>query len=518
MKNILHKIERADILKLFLYAIVFWILCPDLSIPSSDYDSYQYYQFRSLCVRVSVGLVVLAILSFFVKRQQILSSVVFAIALSGALQAVLSLFQLSGIAQSHHAVFRLTGSFYNPGPLGGYLATCNAIAIAYFIKHKLYKSDAEPIKKYFLGTAVLLMSMVLPATFSRTAWISLIVALIYFVLACDDDVRDYIHKNRQKVLVICLVAFVLITAVFVKKSVSASGRFLIWKISAIAISEKPLTGHGNFEVAYRDASEKYFSQKNWSDAEFRAVDYVDHSFNEYMFMAIRYGIPAALLLVILLAVAFFVAHRKARTEFASGIIAFAVFAIASYPLHLADFVILLFYCLTACLLSDEKRIVLPFMLGSIAVGSVFGIRYFDKEIVKIELLAKPDAYYRNQDYSTASFFYEELYSQLSDNNNYMYNMAYSFYQNGEYDKAKRYFLESIDICGNSNIFKILGKICLSEDDFVNAEKYLQRAINILPNRVEPYNLLIDLYSNENYRNDARLSELKQFVATHRFKQ
>lgn len=33
-----------------------------------------------------------------------------------------------------------------------------------------------------------------------------------------------------------------------------------------------------------------------------------------------------------------------------------------------------------------------------------------------------------------------------------------------------------------------------------------------------YDLLIDLYSNENYRNDARLSELKQIVATHRFKQ
>ncbi len=517
MKNILHKIERADILKLFLYAIVFWILCPDLSIPSSDYDSYQFYQYKSLFLRLAIGLSLLAVLSFFVERRQILKAVVFAIALSGALQAVLSLLQLVGVAQSHHAIFRLTGSFYNPGPLGGYLAVCDVIAMAYLIKHKLYKPDEEPFEKYFYCAAALLMTIVLPATFSRTAWLALIAAVIYIVLTFS-DVRAFIHKNKRKVLMVCLVAFVLIAAVFMKKSVSASGRFLIWKISAIAISEKPLTGHGKFEVAYRDASEKYFSQKNWSDAEFRAVDYVDHSFNEYMFMAIRYGIPAALLLVILLAVAFFVAHRKARTEFASGIIAFAVFAIASYPLHLADFVILLFYCLTACLLSDEKRIVLPFMLGSIAVGSVFGIRYFDKEIVKIELLAKPDAYYRNQDYSTASFFYEELYSQLSDNKIYMYDLAYSCYMNEEYDKAKKYFVECIDVCGNSNVFKFLGKIYLSEDDFVNAEKYLQRAINILPNRVEPYNLLIDLYSNENYRNDARLSELKQFVATHRFKQ
>lgn len=516
MMKILSQINRQIVLNLALFVIVFGVLCPDFTIPASVYDSYQFYQYKSLFLRSAIGLSLLAVLLFFVERRQILKAVVFAIALSGALQAVLSLLQLVGVAQSHHAIFRLTGSFYNPGPLGGYLAVCDVVTIAYLIKRKLYKLDADSLEKYFYCAAALLMTMVLPATFSRTAWLALIAAAIYIVLTFS-DVRAFIHKNKRKVLMVCLVAFVLIAAVFVKKSVSASGRFLIWKISAIAISEKPLTGHGNFEVAYRDASEKYFSQKNWSDAEFRAVDYVDHSFNEYMFLAIRYGIPVALLLVILLAVAFFVAHRKARTEFASGIIAFAVFAIASYPLHLADFVILLFYCLTACLLSDEKRIVLPFMLGSIAVGSVFGIRYFNKEIVKIELLAKPDAYYRNQDYSTASFFYEELYSQLSDNNNYMYNMAYSFYQNGEYDKAKRYFLESIDICGNSNIFKILGKICLSEGDFANAEKYLQRAINILPNRVESYNLLIKLYSNENFRNEAKLNELKHFVATHKFK-
>ena len=102
------------------------------------------------------------------------------------MEAVLSLLQLIGLAQSHHAIFRITGTFYNPGPLGGYLAVCDAVAIAFFIKYQLYKSDANPISKYFLGTAILLISMVLPATFSRTAWIALIVASIYIALTCDD--------------------------------------------------------------------------------------------------------------------------------------------------------------------------------------------------------------------------------------------------------------------------------------------------------------------------------------------
>jgi len=516
MMKILDPINRTTIINLVLFSTVFWVLCPDFSIASSSYDSYQFYQYKSLCVRAATGFIVLAVLSFFVKKQQILSAVVFAIALSGAMEAILSLLQLIGVAQSHHAIFRLTGTFYNPGPLGGYLAVCDAMAIAFFIKHQLYKPDADLISKYFLGTAILLISVVLPATFSRTAWIALIVASIYIALTCD-DVRTYIRRNRRMVLVVCIIVFVLIAAVFVKKSVSASGRFLIWKISTIAISEKPLTGHGNFDVAYRDASEKYFSQKNWSDAEFRAVDYVDNSFNEYLFLTVMYGIFAALFFVVLLVLAIGVAHKRGCIEFVAGVIAIAVFAMASYPLHISDFVVLLFFIVTASVIPEEKKLAVPVISVFVVIGSVFGIRHFNTEIKKIELLGKPDAYYVSEAYYIAAYLYEELYQQLSDNKNYMYNLAYSHYMNGEYDKAKRYFIESIGICGNSNVFKFLGKICISQNDYVNAEKYLYRAINILPNCIEPYNLLIELYSNDNYRNDAKLNELKQFVATHKFK-
>lgn len=516
MTNVLHQISRTAIIKLALFAIVFVVMCPDFTIPSSDYDVYQFYQYKSLCIRTAIGFIVLVVLSFFVEKQQILTVIVYVIALSGTMEATLSLLQLMGVAQSHHAVFRLTGTFYNPGPLGGYLAACDAVTIAYFIKHQLYKSDAKPISKCFLGTAILLISVVLPATFSRTAWIALIAALIYIALICD-DVRNFINKNKRKVLIICLMAFVLIVSVFVKKSVSASGRFLVWKISAIAIAEKPLTGHSNFDVAYRDASEKYFSQKNWSESEFWAADYVDNSFNEYLFIAIKYGIPTALLLVVLLVTAFLIANKQNRHDFAAGIISIAVFAIASYPLHISDFVVLSFFCVTASVIPEEKKFAVPVISVFVVIGSAFGIRHFNTEIKKIELLGKPDAYYRNEAYSIASYLYEELYQQLSDNKNYMYNLAYSYYMNGEYDNAKKYFIESIDICGNSNVFKFLGKICIFQNDYANAEKYLYRAINILPNRIEPYNLLIELYSNDNYRNDAKLNELKHFVATHKFK-
>lgn len=504
------------VVKLLLFAVAFLVLCPDFTIPSTDYDLWQFYQYKSLCIRCGIGLLMLVVLMFFASKSQIMSAIVFAIALAGAVEAVLSLLQLMGVTRSHHAIFRLTGTFYNPGPLGGYLAACISVATGYFVKHKLYEHNANPVEKYFYGASILLMLMVLPATFSRTGWLALLAALGFLVII-RADVRGYLRANKKTVLAVCLITIVLISAVFVKKSVSASGRFLVWKISAIAVSEKPLIGHGNFEIAYRDASEKYFSQNNWTDAEFRAVDYVDNSFNEYLYMAVKHGIPVALLLVVLICAAVYFGHKKGRDEFVSGVIAIAVFSLASYPLHLADFVVLAITCVACCCVPEQKKLAFSVPLIGFAAISVFGVSHFNNKIKQVEMLAKPDAYYVNNAYSTASFFYEELYPAMASNHIYMYNMAYSFYKNGEYDKAKKYFIKTIEISGNPNAFKYLGKIYLYEKDYANAERCLQRAINILPNRIEPYELLIELYSNNNYKNEPKLTELRHFVATHKFK-
>ena len=55
--------------------------------------------------------------------------------LGGILQGILGISQLLGLTTSNNVYFIITGSFYNPGPYGGYLASLFPIALGL----KLYK-------------------------------------------------------------------------------------------------------------------------------------------------------------------------------------------------------------------------------------------------------------------------------------------------------------------------------------------------------------------------------------------
>jgi hypothetical protein len=69
-----------------------------------------------------VGLAVL----YIIIRQLSLQSylwIFMALTLGGLVQAIYGNLQLWGYFPSHHGIFKMTGSFFNPGPYAGYLAT-----------------------------------------------------------------------------------------------------------------------------------------------------------------------------------------------------------------------------------------------------------------------------------------------------------------------------------------------------------------------------------------------------------
>ncbi|MDR2129624.1 MAG: hypothetical protein LBP56_00405 [Odoribacteraceae bacterium] len=51
-----------------------------------------------------------------------------AIAWSGVLQSVIAIGQATGVLEGNHSLFTVTGSFRNPGQLGGYLAVTGTVA------------------------------------------------------------------------------------------------------------------------------------------------------------------------------------------------------------------------------------------------------------------------------------------------------------------------------------------------------------------------------------------------------
>jgi hypothetical protein len=56
---------------------------------------------------------------------------------TGIVQAIYGLLQLYGIYPSHHGLFKITGGFFNPGPYAGFLAAIWPLVLGvYLFRHK----------------------------------------------------------------------------------------------------------------------------------------------------------------------------------------------------------------------------------------------------------------------------------------------------------------------------------------------------------------------------------------------
>ena len=98
----------------------------------------------------------------------------FTILLCGLVEAVWGLGQLYDFFPSKHHLFKTTGSFFNPGPYGGFIALMFPLALHYWIA---FRKQNKILEYLFLAIGVILL-LVFPATLSRTAWIAAIIGCI----------------------------------------------------------------------------------------------------------------------------------------------------------------------------------------------------------------------------------------------------------------------------------------------------------------------------------------------------
>lgn len=71
---------------------------------------------------------------------EFLVHVAWSLVLLGAIEAVWGLRQLYGFSVSGHSRYALTGSFFNPGPYGGYLAMILPVCLHLYLRACEWKS------------------------------------------------------------------------------------------------------------------------------------------------------------------------------------------------------------------------------------------------------------------------------------------------------------------------------------------------------------------------------------------
>ena len=380
--------------------------------------------------------------------------VVWSLILAGAIEAVWGLLQVYGYEPSNHSLYALTGSFYNPGPYSGFLAMCLPLALHEWLAGKR-------IGKHLSLVALVLMLLVLPSGMSRSAWLAALVASGYVL---GMHYRERLYRYRKLFWVGGLLLIVLGVGAYQWKKDSADGRLLMWKVATQAVLEHPWQGVGweNVAGAYGDAQERYFASGVASEQEVHVAGAPEYVFNEYLQVAMAWGVPALCGILLLVGGCFCLGHRGRMFGVCGGLLSLGVFSFSSYPFQFVEFIVALIALLLACMMKLRN---VCLQVSVLIIGIVVCLYLYD---------------------------YREEHPIRKAHT--MFERAHSLHKAGEWEASTKLLKETMQISSDAMILNIIGKNSQALGYYEEAEEWFIRSTHRLPNRIYPYYLLAKLYA------------------------
>ena len=468
--------------------------------------------------------VVCCLLSFCLNRKNHLSFptiVTWVLIILGGMEAIWGLRQIYGLAVSNHSLYALTGSFYNPGPYSGYLAMIFPLCLYEWLnlKEKTGRTWAEQGKYYIALGVMLLILCVLPAGMSRSAWIAAAISgtWVYGMHASwGSKLKEFGRKYKKRLVLACIAGSVIIIvagyALFQLKATSANGRLFMWKISSKAIAESPVIGHGtgNFVSAYGRAQEDYFANGEYSETEELVAGSPEYAFNEYLQVAVEYGIPFLLVVSLVIVFCLWKGSSEGRIGICGGVISFLVFSFSSYPMQIPGFAVTFYLLLAACAIGRSKVILFLF----ISMMALLGTYYWkNNQYAACKDWYRSKMLYNIGAYQSAKEDYGKLYPELANRGAFLFEYGYSLHKLKEYDNSTRILEEAMAHSNDPMILNIIGKNYQALGEYKKAEEYLIRSTHRLPGRIYPYYLLAKLYAEPECRQPEKLKYVIEVVLT-----
>lgn len=437
----------------------------------------------------------------------------------GLIEAIWGLGQLYGFFSSKHALFKTTGSFFNPGPYGGFIALMFPLTLHFW----LISRKKNKILEYLFLAAGIILLLVFPATLSRTAWIAAIIgcALVLFFDTSVIAKLKYLRKQHPK-KVILLVATITVLfmggiyGVFHIKKDSANGRLFMWKIAALAIKESPVqgVGLGGFPAAYANAQIDYFKNGKGSETEKLVAGSPEYAFNEYLKIFLEQGVFGGILFLLFTFLIIRSGIKNKQTGAAGSFMALSVFAFASYPYYLWEFLIMWILLGTVCVSAKDKSTNDAFsvkskrktyILGVLSLCALVSISFIclkhqqpyyhaKKEWKKLRPLYTMKAYHNIVE------DYKQLYRRLNYNPKFVFEYAVALNATKQYEKADNALSRGLLISCDPMFYNVKGRNYHEMGKFNQAKACYINSTHLLPERIYPYYLLTKLYADSaNYQ-------------------
>ena len=439
-----------------------------------------------------------------------------AVIFCGLWESTLGLMQILGFSASHHHLYAATGTFFNSGPYGGFLAITISIALAFLVKHyqkfnrqcKLIKRFPRTVLKnpdfalYLLsGLSFCLSFLTFFAAMSRAAMLGLLISAVAIVLTQKSAkifLSDFFKKNRKKAIAIFGTVFALIIigtmAAYHFKKGSADSRLLIWEVSSNAIIKQPLLGFGfgAFFGIYSDESATYFINHPSSPA-IDVAGVPEYSFNEYLQTGVETGLVGMLLLLSILFLAWY-RLIKTKSLFAYGLMVVMVFALFSFPFSQLPFQIVLVVFVAAGVekqKAEGRKATICFVLFLTAFGlsSIYQEKiHITKEWQSVRSL------YHTQSYEQARKEYAVFFPLLRDNPRFLFEYGHALNKTGRFTQSNAILQEGARLNSDPMFYNVMGNNYKELGAVNRAEEAYQHAFDILPNRLYPLYLLMILYA------------------------
>ena len=422
------------------------------------------------------------------------------IALLCMYESILGFFQIIRFLKTEYYLFSCTGSFNNPGPYGGFLATCSSILVAYAIK------GSNKIIKTISAFSLLPMAIVFPTTMSRAAFLGFGLSLFCLLLS----VKTYRKHFRKYWYLYATASLALCTILYFLKQGSADGRFHIYHMSAKMICSNGLfgVGIGNYAGHYGNTQAHFFRDEmmqgedelDWTaikDSDRMTADCPEFAYNEYLQLGVECGPLCMLCFIGVLAVSIYWARKK-QSVWLYGLVCFSVFAFFSYPLNSVQFRLLLAFLLVASDFGNNlKR--LWFLNLAVAAGLiVFSITIVDKLKHETEILrqvSKIKIWFERERYD---YVIEDCGKISCDLHiaDYYYMYGKSLNEVGDFQKSDSILMIGANNSSDPMFWNVMGNNSLSRGRYLEAEERYMHAFYMVPNRLYPLYLLARLYHTE----------------------
>ncbi len=409
------------------------------------------------------------------RRFYLLVLIVAATCLAQAVYGILQFFQFLPA----FGKFRVTGSFDNPAGFAAALCAGLPFALCFF-------RNRRKRVRFFAAAAALVMMGAIFLSYSRAGIVSVIVIALFWLF-------PLIHRIRGFRWALFVLLPVLLAGLYFLKKDSADGRLLIWRCSLEMVADKPVFGHGpgGFTAHYMNYQADYF--RVHPDSPYaQLADYVHHPYNEYLRVAVDYGLFGLAVLAVL---GYFVARRYRRRETidpairAAGLslVSIGTFSLFSYPFLYPFTWVMALFCLWIIFGRPWPVHAAVRIVAGIAAVSVCVLTLLDMRCRLDWCKANRIPLAGNTELIQAR--YERLYGYFAHDRFFLYNYAVKLSDLGRYDRSLAVAGECGRIWADYYLQLVSGNDCMKLERYDQAEEYFRQAAAMCPARfIPPYKL------------------------------